>query len=220
MRTAAILPVKRFEIAKRRLRASVPEPLHGELAQAMLTDVLTALSGCAAIEQTIVVTASPDAAKAARAHGAHVVGDPAEDGQSLAVGFGIKHASKQGFGRVLCLPGDCPALDPADVADLLGGGEPDDGVLRREVVIVPDRHETGTNALVLRPPDTLAPSFGPDSFERHRRLAGEAGIPCVVKRPPSLLLDIDTGDDLLALLGLPHADSATAAVLAKTPWPS
>ncbi len=220
MRTAAILPVKRFEIAKRRLRASVPEPLRCELAQAMLIDVLNALSRCAAIEQTIVVTASTEAAEAARARGAQVVGDPAEDGQSVAVGLGIKHARKSGFERVLCLPGDCPALEASDVQTLL---QRDDDARRnelREVVIVPDRHGTGTNALLLTPPDVLTPSFGPDSFERHRRLALTAGIDCVISRPRSLLLDIDTGDDLLALLGLPHADSATAAVLAKAPWPS
>jgi 2-phospho-L-lactate guanylyltransferase len=67
------------------------------------------------------------------------------------------------------------------------------------VVIVPDRHGTGTNGLLLSPPDAIAPSFGPGSFERHRALALAAGMPCRVERPPSLLLDIDTGADLAVL---------------------
>jgi 2-phospho-L-lactate guanylyltransferase len=64
---------------------------------------------------------------------------------------------------------------------------------------VPDRHGTGTNGLLLTPPDAISPSFGPGSFERHRALALAAGLPCRVERPPSLLLDIDTGADLAAL---------------------
>ena len=48
-------------------------------------------------------------------------------------------------------------------------------------------------------PDAIAPSFGPGSCERHRALALAAGVACRVERPPSLLLDIDTGADLAAL---------------------
>jgi 2-phospho-L-lactate guanylyltransferase len=68
-----------------------------------------------------------------------------------------------------------------------------------EVVIIPDRHGTGTNGLLLAPPDTIPPSFGPDSCERHRALAHAAGVVCRLERPASLLLDIDTGEDLTAL---------------------
>jgi 2-phospho-L-lactate guanylyltransferase len=64
---------------------------------------------------------------------------------------------------------------------------------------VPDRHDTGTNGLLLTPPDAIAPSFGPGSFRRHRALADGAGALCQVQRPPSLLLDIDTGEDLAVL---------------------
>jgi 2-phospho-L-lactate guanylyltransferase len=66
-------------------------------------------------------------------------------------------------------------------------------------VIVPDRHGTGTNGLLLCPPDVIEPSFGPDSCARHQQLARDAGVAARLERPPSLLLDIDTGADLAAL---------------------
>jgi len=101
---------------------------------------------------------------------------------------------------VLCVPGDCPALDPAELQALLSADAADrSGEGEGEVVIVPDRHGTGTNGLLLTPPDVIAPGFGPGSCERHRALALAAGIACRVERPPSLLLDIDTGADLAAL---------------------
>ncbi len=61
---------------------------------------------------------------------------------------------------------------------------------------MPDRHGTGTNGLLLTPPDAIPPSFGPDSCDRHRSLAIAASVRWRVERPPSLLLDIDTGADL------------------------
>ena len=65
---------------------------------------------------------------------------------------------------------------------------------------MPDRHGTGTNALLLDPPDAIVPSFGPGSFERHRLAAESAGATMLVEPVPSLVLDVDTGDDLSRLL--------------------
>ena len=66
MRTAAILPVKRFPLAKQRLGESVAESLRANLARAMVGDVLSSLRECPTIDATIVVTCEPSVAAAAR----------------------------------------------------------------------------------------------------------------------------------------------------------
>jgi 2-phospho-L-lactate guanylyltransferase len=192
MRTAAILPVKRFPIAKQRLGESVADSLRSDLARAMVGDVLSALRECSAIDATIVVTRESSVAAAARYIGAIVVEDSAEEGQSAAVSLGLARALQEGFERALCIPGDCPTLDPAELTELLGG-EVD------AVVIVPDRHGSGTNGLLLTPPGAIGPCFGVDSRARHEQLARAAGASCRIERPPSLLLDVDTGEDLAVL---------------------
>ena len=206
MRTAAVLPVKSFARAKQRLGESVADPLRLELARAMVADVLLALSQTEAIERTIVVTREESVAAAARELDAIVVQDAAESGQSAAATLGIARALQEGMARVLCVPGDCPALDPVELGELLSGGG-----RSAEVVIVPDRHGTGTNGLLLTPPRVIAPSFGPDSCERHRALAADAGAACRLATPQSLLLDIDTGADLAALRERLTAHRARAA---------
>ncbi len=193
MHTAAVLPVKRFARAKQRLSASVTDPLRRDLAQAMVSDVLEALAQTRELAVTIVVSAEPAASEAARAHGALVVADEQERGQSAAAAAGVRRALELGAERVLCVPGDCPALDPRELDELLGRGGPE------EVVIVPDRHGTGTNGLLLSPPGAIEPAFGPDSCARHRELARQAEVACRIAQPSSLLLDIDTGADLAAL---------------------
>lgn len=192
VRTAAIVPIKRFPLAKQRLGESIADALRLDLARAMAGDVLGALRDCPAIEATIAVTCERSVAAAARYLGATVVDDTAENGQSAAARLGIARALADGFERVVCVPGDCPALDPEELEELLGQQD-------AAVTIVPDRHGSGTNGLVLTPPDAISPSFGPDSRARHERLARQAGVAWRVEQTPSLLLDIDTGDDLAAL---------------------
>jgi 2-phospho-L-lactate guanylyltransferase len=209
MRTAAILPVKRFDRAKSRLGESVTETLRGALASAMVADVLSALERAARIERTYIVSCEPRMAQTAREHGALLVPDGDELGQSAAVTLGVQRALADGIQRVLCIPGDCPALDPRELDALLGTETPD-AHDAPEVVIVPDRHGTGTNGLLLRPPDVIEPSFGAESCQRHDELAREAGVRCRIAHPASLLLDIDTGADLDVLRDRLDATDAPA----------
>src|SRR3954449_7593001 len=158
MRTVAILPVKRFARAKQRLRAGVDGAARERLAAAMVADVLEVLAAYPALERVVVVTAEPSVAEAATAAGAHVVPDPDEAGQSAAVALGVLVAREElAAQRVLLVPGDTPGLDPADLDALLARTEP--------VVVVPDRHGTGTNAVLLilchEPPFTPPPGPSP-----------------------------------------------------------
>lgn len=193
MPTLAIVPVKRFALAKQRLASGVSDAERRALAGAMVADVLEALAAAGGIDATLVVTNEEPVAEQAPELGADVVADPHERGQSAAASVGIAYALERGYDRVLLAPGDCPALDPSEVDGLLAATGSDG------VVIVPDRHGTGTNALVLTPPDAIVPSFGPGSCERHRGLAERAGVGCHLARVPSLLLDVDTPNDLQAL---------------------
>jgi 2-phospho-L-lactate guanylyltransferase len=211
MRTAAVLPVKTFGRAKQRLGEAVGPAQRAELAAGMVADVLDALGAIGGLDEVIVVTAEPRAASAARDARAHVVDDPVEAGQSDAAVRGVDAAVMRGAERVLLVPGDCPALDPDEVGALLAGF---DGA---DVVIVPDRHGSGTNALRLSPPDVIAPAFGPGSFARHAARGAAAGAVVRVAQAPSLELDVDTPGDLAALRDAlrthPAAAPRTRAVL-------
>ncbi len=193
MRATAVLPVKRFAAAKQRLAAGLDEQRRRELAAAMLEDALEAIGAARSIERTLVVTDEPRAAELAAAAGREVVPDPAEEGHSNAALAGIARAQADGAGCVVLLPGDCPLLDPRELDSLLTG------VPDRYVAIVPDRHGTGTNALVLSPPDAIRPAFGEGSRARHTAAARAAGVPFAVEELPSLALDLDTPADVVAL---------------------
>ena len=214
MRTLAILPVKRFGLAKQRLAERLSPEQREALAQAMVTDVLGALVISRRLDEVLVITNEPTVVSIAEPLGATIAPDHRDAGQSAAAAIGVEYAKRNGFERVLLVPGDCPALDRDELDALL-----DEHTDSPSVVIVPDRHGAGTNALLLTPPDVIAPSFGPESFERHRELADAAGVTSAVARPATLLIDIDTPADLAALLAGPRqrAPRTRAAYTAATP---
>lgn len=195
MSTFAILPVKRFEGAKARLEPALQAGPRRALAEAMYVDVLTALRRTSGIDRVLVLTSDPGAQRVAEGYDAIPLDDPSESGQSRAVLRGVAHARELGATRVLCIAGDTPMLDPAELDALLGRPR----ATERYVVVIPDRHLSGTNALLLQPPDVMSPSFGVDSLHRHRTNAEEAGIAVEVTEVESLGLDVDTPDDLAAL---------------------
>lgn len=192
--THAILPVKRFATANARLGDDLSAGTRRALAESMVTDVLMALRRTKAIDEVLIVTSEPTAEAIGHGYGATVLADHAEEGQSAAALIGIAHALEHGAGRVLLVPGDCPALDPAQLGELL-----ERPAIGRSVTLVPDRHGSGTNALVLVPPDVIEPAFGEGSRARHEQAAAAAAVPCHVESVTTLLIDVDTGDDLAAL---------------------
>ena len=67
----------------------------------------------------------------------------------------------EGAERVAMLPGRLPDARHRGARRAIGRIAPD------ACLIIPDRHGTGTNGLVLAPPDVFLPAFGPDSCARH-----------------------------------------------------
>jgi len=193
MRTLAILPIKRFDEAKQRLADEMSPAGRRALAESMFSDVLVALRRADSVDGVLVVTGDTGAQQIAGGYGAMVLDDD-DQGHNPAARRGIRAALESGADRVLLVPGDCPLIDPAELDELIARD-----VDERSVLIVPDRHGTGTNALLMTPPGSLAPAFGPGSAQRHATTAQSEGTTPEIVDVPSLALDVDTPEDLDAL---------------------
>jgi len=204
-----VLPVKRFAAAKKRLGLGFDEQQRQELIAAMLRDVLESVGASRMIEHTIVVSGEEAAQQIALDSGAEAAPDPDDAGHPQAALIGIDAARTRGATCVVLVPGDCPLLDPRDLDRLLTG------VPDPYVAVVPDRHGTGTNALLLSPPGAIRPAFGEGSCERHLEAARAAGLPHGVERLPSLALDLDTPADLIALTREIEGGSGSASHTAR-----
>jgi 2-phospho-L-lactate guanylyltransferase len=154
-----------------------------ELAAAMRDDVLDA-----ALEVTPRVLLVTEAGDATR-RGVEILRTPAH-GTNQAARAALRELARRGSDAALVLAADLPLASAGDIAAVIEAGRAAD------VVIVPDRHERGTNALYLAPPEAIASEFGPDSFALHVRAAGASGRVWRVLRPPGIVADVDVPDDL------------------------
>ncbi|MEA2348637.1 MAG: 2-phospho-L-lactate/phosphoenolpyruvate guanylyltransferase [Thermoleophilaceae bacterium] len=206
MRTIAILPMKRFTEAKSRLSTGIGGGARQALAQAMFADVLASLRRVQGLDAVAVVTSDHEVEAALIGEPVTLLPDEERAGQSAATLVGVRHALVAGFERVLLVPGDAPLMDAAVIDDLLLRSQADS----LDLVIVPDRHRTGTNALLISPPGAFEPSFGPGSLERHTSAARSGGLTFRVDEIESLMLDVDTPEDLDALIGVLESERRVA----------
>jgi 2-phospho-L-lactate guanylyltransferase len=211
LKTTAIIPVKRLSAAKKRLEEALTPGQREQLAEAMFLDTLHKLRQCRCIDNLLIVTADASVARQARWLGSEVLEQPEDEGHSQAAVAGARTAMERGTERVAMLPADCPLLDPEELDGHLGRSP-------RPVLIVPDRHRTGTNGLVLLPPDAFEPAFGPDSCARHVSRARAAGISFSLEAIESLAIDLDTPEDMAELRDRLLLDPEPAPRTAKVLW--
>ncbi len=191
---AIIVPMKPFNQAKQRLRPAVNDNERVALARAMLIHVLATIHASGVGDLHILISADPTVLALAPDHGFTPLIEETT-GYNDAVKQAAHWSQTLGAAAILVLPADLPHLTPRDIQDLvsLAANTP------RAVLLAPDAAETGTNALLLRPPDLLPPHFGPDSFWRHLALARAAGVDPIVYRHANIARDIDWPSDLWLL---------------------
>ena len=210
LHTTAIVPVKGLSAAHGRLNGLVTEDERTRLAEALFLDLIVKLPRSRCIDDVMVVTSDASIARQAGWFGHKVLVQEQDEGHAEAAAAGALAAMAEGAQRVAMLPVDCPMLDTDELDAHLGRSH-------RTALIVPDRHGTGTNALMLNPPDLFLPAFGEDSCARHVSRARATGQSFALEAVESLAIDLDTPEDFTLLrdrlLLDPHPAPRTAKVL-------
>ncbi len=187
----AIVPVKPLRRGKSRLAAAMTDDERAELNRALLEHTLRTLTGLKEVEEVLVVSRDSSALAMARELGARTVQEDGAPTLNTALKRATVVAQVYASRGVLVIPADLPLLSRSDVQTLL-----ERAVDPPVVVIAPDRHEKGTNALLLSPADLIEYDFGGDSFRRHCERARKAGARLEIVKLPSLGLDLDLPEDL------------------------
>ncbi len=192
MRLAAAIPMKPLSLAKARLRPGLDDAARQKLAADMLRHVLTTIASCRLVTARGIVSADPAALALARDYDFDAIDEATPEGYNQAVSRAIAWAQTRRCDALLILPADLPFLTTADICHLARLAHLHD----RAVVIAPDAAESGTNALLLRPPDVIQPAFGSNSFHRHKKLAQTAKSVTLFFYSSTIARDIDWPEDL------------------------
>lgn len=187
----AIVPVKPLRRGKSRLSGMLTEDERTALNQELLERTLKILSTVKELDQVLVVSRDPHALTIARNHGAKTVQEDGQPHLNTALARATVMAQVHTIRGILVLPADLPLLTPDDVRALI-----DRAAKPPVVVIAPDRHGKGTNALLMVPAGQIEYDFGVGSFQRHCERVKKSGARLEIVELPSLGLDLDLPEDL------------------------
>lgn len=195
----ALIPVKAPGRGKTRLASILTPTDRNALVTAMLRWVVEATLAADLIDRTVIIGPSCYGLDLPSFHGG---GENLRDDLAAA----LHMALRRGVRRAIIIPADLPQLQCGDVDRLAR-------VSHATIVVAPDRHGTGTNALSLPLPQArdFVFAFGPDSFRAHRRETERLGLAFETVQTPGLECDIDEPEDLIdiptALCNLSHCVS-------------
>ena len=187
----AIVPVKPLRWGKSRLAGVLSQEERTDLNSHLLAHTLETLKAIPEIEHVLVVSRDQAALALARSHGARTVQENGAPQLNQALARATVVARQHATRGVIIVPADLPLITPEDVRTLVEKAK-DPPV----VVVAPDRHCHGTNALLVCPVGLIEYDFGPDSFRRHCQRALQAGARLEICELPSLALDMDLPEDL------------------------
>jgi len=186
----AIVPVKPLRRGKSRLAGILTEDERADLNRALLQHTLQILSELREVDEVLVVSRDPQVLTIARNYGARTVREDGQPELNTALKRATVIAQVYATRGVLVLPADLPLISREDALALVERAT-DPPV----VVIAPDRHGKGTNALLISPAGLIEYDFGEDSFQRHCDLVQKAGARLEIVNLPSLGLDLDSPED-------------------------
>jgi len=195
-RIVALVPVRSLSSGKSRLGEPLDAEERADLVLALLNRTVEQALDATSLAGVVVVSEDADLLRRARAIGAASL---LQEHDGLNEGLDeARLAVRPEATAILVLPADLPAVAAAAINELAEAAtralktDPD----RPIVVLVSDRHGTGTNGLLIAPPDAIPFCFGPESRAAHSDAAKAAGASYVELAGP-LAFDLDTPEDLL-----------------------
>ncbi|MEX1169602.1 MAG: 2-phospho-L-lactate guanylyltransferase [Chloroflexota bacterium] len=192
-RIAAIIPVGTLEAAKSRLGGALDAEERQDLAERFLARTIGAALTVDRLADVVVVSPDREVLQRAADIGARTLRQ-----RTRGLNAGLAEAREDvvagGADAILVLPIDLPFVTAEAITAVLApidNGGPDS-----RVVLVTDRHGSGTNVLALRPPGAIDFFFGPGSRQAHREAAAASGATYTEIGGP-LAFDLDTPADLV-----------------------
>ncbi|MBW3605951.1 MAG: 2-phospho-L-lactate guanylyltransferase [Actinobacteria bacterium] len=182
----AIIPLKALDHSKQRLAPRLAADERRALMATLFTHVARVCADSPAIASIVAVVGDDAGAALARDVGVASMRER---------GGGLNAALRQATTEVdddasLIVVADLPRLTGTDLDRMVGAGGP------VPCVVVAPTQDGGTGALLRRPPDVIAPAFGPASAAAHLTAARSAGVRAALLATAGLAHDVDRPADL------------------------
>ncbi len=188
----AVLPVKPLKIGKSRLHSSLSEPEVVNLNKKLFESTYERLQNCTLIDRILVISKDPEILERTAGLGGVGLLENEQSSLNMAVLQAQTYIQENETGEVLIIPVDLPQMETKNLYELIRLGRD-----TKSVVIVPDLHQMGTNAIFLSKAMLIEPKFGRQSFQKHSKQALNNCAQLIVWLNKNIQSDLDTPQDLV-----------------------
>ena len=194
MITWALLPVKRFDLRKSRLHEVLSQRELEAVNLNIFKRTLSTVKESGIFTHMMVISEDEAALDWASEQGFYALREERTGDLNSALHQALQTILANSGGPVLIIPTDLPMLTVEDLRLLAEYVPEENGIL-----LVPDHHMTGTNALFFSWPDLMPIAFGMNSCALHCALAEERNLKQVIYLNTHIQHDLDTPEDLVYL---------------------
>ena len=188
MKIAALIPVKQFELSKRRLRLTRNQK--NVLTELMLKSTIINLKKCKSISTILTISADEKVEKISNYYDIKFLFSK-EKGVNYAVEIGDNYCKENIVNTNIVVPIDLIFLDPNEIELLLSMSRKFD----KCSIIVPSMRMDGTNLLIRRPFNLYETSYDNNSYYNHIQSSKKTGARTIVVESVNLAEDLDTMED-------------------------
>ena len=187
----AIVPVKPIRRGKSRLAGVLSEEERTKLNTFLFEHTMQALVNVSRINQILVISRDPSVLSIARQYKTRTLQEDSSSNLNLALKLATRMAQLYETRELLVIPADLPLVTTDEIDQMLDlSGDPP------EMIIAPDRHLSGTNALYLNPIGEIEYHYGPNSYQLHIAESESHGFLLKKRISPFLGFDLDLPEDL------------------------
>ncbi|MCY4041697.1 MAG: 2-phospho-L-lactate guanylyltransferase [Gammaproteobacteria bacterium] len=188
----AVVPIKSFIGAKKRLARVIDPKSRAALVNAMANDVIRALKHVRQLTGIRIVTASDEVHAFARAEGVDDWHDPLSGDLSGTLEAAAEHlAASRRADTMMIVPCDVPLVRHELLAEALDRHE--------SLTLASDDQGEGTNLLIASPPNLIRLCYDGHGFRTHLARGHALGLTPQIIEDDSIHLDVDTAEDLQKL---------------------
>jgi 2-phospho-L-lactate guanylyltransferase len=192
LRPWLLLPVKSLQCGKLRLGPVLGDVQRRALNEFFLRRMLAVAADFPGLQKTAIVSDAADTLTLGEDLGAHTIRSN-RHGLNHALADGCKRLYESGAKTILILPIDLPLVESRDLKEIAVLGD------RHPIVLCPDKHAVGTNAIVLAEQLPLRFRFGENSYRQHQAEALRCGVAPFLHVNSRIAKDVDLPADLAIL---------------------
>ncbi len=204
-----LIPVKSLDSGKSRLLPLCNDNVRRDLNEYFLCQMLLTASHFPGHERTAVISDSEEVLRLVEICGARAIHQTSAPGLNNAANEGLTVLRNLGAKDILLIACDEPLVQPSDIREIVEQSAEGDAV-----VICPDKHYTGTNAILVPAPVTIQFRFGENSCLEHCREVVRSGCFPKLHFNANIAFDIDTPRDLAVWLN--GYDASANAIAAQS----